>query len=165
MTDASHREDRSPARSVSAPNGSDTSPHPYLDLAPAHVHLSIDDIVRGLKHYRRIAKQDLMRAAVTDDPEATILHAEARRDVYARLADVAVDGTPEEVALAALTEYAQLPFTHGATGHDVASIRGREHALENVFLMIGLEPKIRREARKRRPPLGGHRLASDHDGV
>jgi hypothetical protein len=127
--------------------------HPFRDLAPTVVHLSNDDIVRGLKHYRRIAKQDLLRAELSDDPEATILHAEARRDVYASLAEVASTGTPEEVALAALTEYAQLPFLHGASGAEHAKTKGRENALENVFLMIGLEPKVRREARKRRPPL------------
>ena len=33
-------------------------------------------------------------------------------------------------------------------------IKGRENALENFFLMIGLEPKIRREVRSRRPSSG-----------
>jgi uracil-DNA glycosylase len=33
-------------------------------------------------------------------------------------------------------------------------LRARENALENFFLMIGLEPKVRREARSQRPALG-----------
>ena len=43
------------------------------------VVLSTEEIVRGLKHYRRIAKQDLLLANETDNPEAFRRHAEARR--------------------------------------------------------------------------------------
>lgn len=43
------------------------------------VVLSLDEIVRGLKHYRRIAKQNVLRAPETKNPEALCAHAEARR--------------------------------------------------------------------------------------
>jgi hypothetical protein len=33
------------------------------------VTLSTEEIVRGLKHYRRIAKQDVLRAPETPSPE------------------------------------------------------------------------------------------------
>jgi len=42
------------------------------------------------------------------------------------------------------------------TGTDDGSfteIKGEENALENFFLMIGLEPRVRREVRSQRPPL------------
>jgi hypothetical protein len=32
-------------------------------------------------------------------------------------------------------------------------VKGKENALENFFLMIGLDPKVRREARRERQPL------------
>lgn len=117
------------------------------------VVLSTDEILRGLKHYRRIAKQDLLRADQAEHPDAFRRHAEARREVYAQLAEVANDGTPEEVALAALELYKSLPFVTGTAANDHIDVKGRENALENFFLMIGLEPKVRREVRSQRPSL------------
>ena len=117
------------------------------------VVLSTDEIVRGLKHYRRIAKQDLLRAAEAEHPEAFRRHAEARREVYAELAELAAEATPEEVARTALELYKDLPFVTGTPAHEHVDVKGRENALENFFLMIGLEPKVRREVRSQRPSL------------
>ncbi|NLG08755.1 MAG: hypothetical protein GX560_05815 [Deinococcales bacterium] len=123
------------------------------------VVLTSEEIKRGLKHYRRIARQDLLRADETDNPEAFRRHAEARRSVYAYLTEVAETKSPDEVALEALRAYESLPFVTGSDDLEHTEIKGRENALENFFLMIGLEPKIRREVRSRRPsakrPAGG----------
>ena len=51
------------------------------------VTLSSEEILRGLKHYRRIAKQDLLRAPESPSPDAFTKHAEARREVYGTLAE------------------------------------------------------------------------------
>lgn len=117
------------------------------------VVLSSDEITRGLKHYRRIAKQDVLRAAETDDPDAFRRHAEARRSVYATLSDLAEVRSPSEVVTEALRLYRELPFVTGSDDRDHTEIKGRENALENFFLMIGLEPKVRREVRSQRPSL------------
>ena len=77
------------------------------------VVLSSDEIVRGLKHYRRIAKQDILRAPETPNPEAFRCHAEARRTIYARLTDVAEAQSPADVVLEALEYYKGLPFVTG----------------------------------------------------
>jgi len=118
------------------------------------VVLSTDEILRGLKHYRRIAKQDLLRADRAEHPEAFRRHAEARREVYGTLAEVAGRKTPEQVARAALELYRELPFVTGTPAEEHVDVKGRENALENFFLMIGLEPKIRREVRSQRPSSG-----------
>lgn len=118
------------------------------------VVLTTDEILRGLKHYRRIAKQDLVRADEAEHPDALRRHAEARREVYARLAEIAETATPEEVARSALALYKDLPFVTGTPAEDHVDVKGRENALENFFLMIGLEPKVRREVRSQRPSLG-----------
>lgn len=118
------------------------------------VVLSSEEIIRGLKHYRRIAKQDLLRAPETDDPDAFRLHAEARRSVYAELSQLAEVKSPDEVAEAALQAYRELPFVTGSELPEHTEIKGRENALENFFLMIGLEPRVRREARSARPSSG-----------
>lgn len=115
--------------------------------------LSSDEIVRGLKHYRRIARQDVLRSQETDDPETFRTHAEARRSIYAHLAEIADTKTPEDVVREALRCYRELPFVTGTPDGEHTEIKGKENALENFFLMIGLEPKVRREVRSQRPKL------------
>ena len=117
------------------------------------VVLSSDEIVKGLKHYRRIARQDVLRAPETDNPDIFRSHAEARRGVYARLTEVAETQSPNAVVLVALECYKELPFVSGTGETEHIDIKGQENALENFFLMIGLEPKIRREVRSQRPKL------------
>lgn len=117
------------------------------------VVLSSEEILRGLKHYRRIAKQDLLRCSQTDDPDRFRRHAEARREIYGELAAIAEEHSPEDVVQAALQRYQDLPFVSGSEEQEHTEIRGRENALENFFLMIGLEPKVRREVRSQRPSL------------
>lgn len=117
------------------------------------VVLSSDEIIRGLKHYRRIAKQDLLRSSETDHSERLRCHAEARREVYAHLTDLAEKASPAEVAREALKLYQELPFVTGSSEDEFVDIKAKENALENFFLMIGLEPKVRREVRSQRPPL------------
>ena len=119
----------------------------------AQVVLSTEEIIRGLKHYRRIARQDLLRAPETDYPERITLHAEARRAVYSELAGIAETKTPDDVLATALEAYSKLPFVTGQDEDQFAEIKGQENAYENFFLMVGLAPKVRREARSQRPPL------------
>jgi hypothetical protein len=117
------------------------------------VVLSSEEILRGLKHYRRIAKQDLLRAPETPSPDAFTRHAEARREVYGALAEYAETGAPEDVVERALGLYRELPFVTGTSEDAHPDVKGKENALENFFLMIGLDPKVRREARRERKPL------------
>lgn len=114
------------------------------------VVLSSEEILRGLKHYRRIAKQDLLLANETDNPEAFKRHAEARRGIYSYLSEIAETRSPAEVVKVALDAYRELPFVTGSSDEAHTEIKGRENALENFFLMIGLEPKVRREVRSQR---------------
>ncbi len=115
-----------------------------------NVVLSSEEILRGLKHYRRIAKQDLLLAGETENPDAFRRHAEARRTVYSHLSELAQTMTPPEVVEEALKAYRDLPFVSGSTDDAHTEIKGQENALENFFLMIGLEPKLRREVRSQR---------------
>lgn len=113
--------------------------------------LSTEQILQGLKHYRRIARQDMLRAAETPHPDAFLKHAEARREIYAELSSKAEEGSAEDVLEHALTLYRNLPFVTGTPEHEHPEIKGQENALENFFLMVGLDPKKRREARSSRP--------------
>lgn len=118
-----------------------------------NVVLSCEEIKRGLKHYRRIAKQDILLSAEAENPESFRRHAEARRTVYAHLGRLAETRSPQEVVLEALRCYQELPFVTGTSSGEYVDVKGRENALENFFLLVGLEPKIRREVRSQRPAL------------
>jgi hypothetical protein len=116
--------------------------------------LNTDDLIKGLKHYRRIAKQDIVRSGESSDQPWLKDHATARREVYARLAELAAEQDPEQVVQEALDWYKQLPFVTGTEDGEHVEVKGQENALENFFLMVGLAPKVRREYRSQRPSLG-----------
>lgn len=125
-----------------------------MTSSPATTTLSTEQLLQGLKHYRRIARQDMLRAAETPYPAAFSQHAEARRAVYMQLTEAAESHTPDEVLALALAQYAELPFVTGTPEDEYAEIKGRETALENFFLLLNLAPKLRREVRSKRPKLG-----------
>ena len=115
--------------------------------------MTTEQLLQGLKHYRRIARQDLLRAPETPHPDAFRLHAEARRALYVALEGRASESGPQGAVDFAVAEYRALPFTTGTAEHEHPGLKGRENGLENFFLMIGLDPKMRREARSARPKL------------
>ncbi len=123
------------------------------------VVLSSDEIVRGLKIYKGIAKQDVENAEELalqrefNDPDIIRQHAEARRIIYAKLTEIAETQSPNAVLNEALECYKKLPFVNGTSESEHVGIKGQENALENFFLMIGLERKVRREVRSQRPKL------------
>ncbi len=115
--------------------------------------LNTEQLLQGLKHYRRIARQDMLRAPETPWPAAFLTHAESRREVYVALGTYAEAHASDEVVEHALELYRQLPFVTGTAEHEHPDVKGRENALENFFLLVGLDPKTRREARSKRPRL------------
>lgn len=115
--------------------------------------MTTDQLLQGLKHYRRIARQDMLRASETPHPDAFLKHAESRRELYVALGTYAEAHASDEVIAHSLELYRQLPFVTGTPEHAYPEIKGRENALENFFLLVGLDPKTRREARSHRPKL------------
>lgn len=124
-----------------------------LETMELNVSLSSGELLKGLKHYRRIARQDLLQAGDSADGERIRLHAESRREVYGHLAELASTEPASEVLRAALRLYRSLPFVTGTPEESYPDIKGRETALENFFAMINLEPRIRREIRSQRSRL------------
>ena len=92
------------------------------------VVLTSEEIKRGLKHYRRIARQDLLRAEETDNPEAFTRHAEARRAVYAHLTEIAEAMSPDEVDAG----------VGGATANHIAVMLGRLAQKHQVLVVTHL---------------------------
>lgn len=125
------------------------------------ISLSNEDIIRGLKHYKGIAKQDIIRADESSDAERLRDHAHARRQVYKQLIEVAENEDASTVVSNALEQYSKLPFVTGTPEDEHIDIKGQESALENFFLMIGLDAKTRRETRSKRPSLKKQAQAAD----
>ncbi len=117
------------------------------------VALTADEMVKGLKHYRRIAKQDLLRSTQTARPEFYEKLARTRRTLYTQLAEIADLEGPVAAVQKALEFYKTLPFVTGTPDGEYPEIKGRESALENFFKMVGLEPKVRRKIRSQRPSM------------
>lgn len=113
--------------------------------------LTTEQLLQGLKHYRRIARQDMLRASETSHPDAFLKHAEERRRIYVDLGDYAETNGTEKAVEEAVRLYQLLPFATGTAEHEYPDIKGQENALENIFLLVGLNPKRRREARSKRP--------------
>lgn len=124
-----------------------------LENMELSIALSCDEIIRGLKHYRRIARQDMLHAEQQPDYERHAEHAKSRREVYSHLAELASAEPASEVLREALRLYQELPFVTGTPEDRHVDIKGRENALENFFLMVNLEPKIRRQVRSQRSRL------------
>ena len=102
------------------------------------VQVGQDDLLRALKGFKGLAKQDLL---LTNDtgPQANYrkTHAEARREVYLRLIDFIETGGFENACVFAYQEYLKLPedITDNPSG------QGRKQALEMFFKVIGITPE------------------------
>jgi len=120
-----------------------------------------DDVLRALKRFRRLAKQDLLMSEHTSDPAYWKEQAEARRRTYAALIEWVsqrgVDAAHEE----AIRAYAALPLLR-AKGEDPVT-SGSEQAFELFFLTIGIAEKelvrMRNGRRKRQSSASDGRKA------
>lgn len=114
--------------------------------------LSVSSVEEGLKRYRKIAQQDMLLAPHTPHPEAFLQAAQTRHRLYHAYGDrLAAGESVDDLLEHALAEYRTLPFTHGLPAREGGELRGTEQALENLFVLLGLPPKRRREARSARP--------------
>lgn len=117
------------------------------------VTMSAREIVEGLESYRAIAKQDMLRAPMSTRPDLHQCQAEVRRDVYGELQQLALDCTPNELVQKALEHYQELLLAPKVQEERCAEARAQAQALENFFVLVGLDPDIQVQARNLRPRL------------
>ena len=92
-----------------------------------------DDVLLGLKRFRRLAKQDLLASAHTSNPEFWRKQAEARRETYAALTELVEREGVEAAYHWAMVQRVTLPPPSG--DDPVAS--GKRQALELFLALIG----------------------------
>src|SRR5690606_16096479 len=104
------------------------------------VQVSSEDVLKALKKFKRLAKQDILASEKTPDPEFWRAQAEFRRRVYDRLmAQVNSEGVAAACEMARKA-YAELPLQRardGASGlHGVGEspeVSAERQALELFF--------------------------------
>lgn len=101
------------------------------------VQVERDDLLRALKSFKRIAKQELLLTDQTPEIEYRKTHAEARREIYAKLIDLVESSGITEACVFALAEYNNLPEV---VKEDDPAMNGHLQALELFFKLIGVTP-------------------------
>ena len=98
-----------------------------------------DDILRALKHFKRIAKQELLVNDSLPQTEIHKTHAEARRTIYSKLIQLIEESGVENACVFAFNEYLGLPDNHSQDNLLNPSIYGQIQALEMFFNIIGVQ--------------------------
>ena len=102
------------------------------------IQIAKDDVLRGLKKFKRLAKQDLLASSLTSNPDYWRIQAEARRRKYSDLMELVDDKGVDLACKVAMSDYAKLPLFDSLEG-DAPEIRGTEQALEMFFTLLGME--------------------------
>lgn len=97
-----------------------------------------DDILRALKHFKRIAKQELLVNDSLPQTEIRKAHAEARRVIYSKLIQLIEASGVENACVFAFNEYLGLPDSHQDNLLN-SLIYGQTQALEMFFNIIGIQ--------------------------
>jgi hypothetical protein len=111
------------------------------------VQLNAEDVIRGLKRLKSLAKQDILISSRAPDPELWLKTATARKEKYEALITLVEEHGVERAYQIALDDYAYLaasmpPDSDGILPH----AKGEEQALEIFFKTLGLNGDILQDA-------------------
>lgn len=97
-----------------------------------------EDLLRALKRFKSLAKQDLLTSELTSDPVFWQTHAEARRNEYTRLINLIENSGVEKACVYAFKTFQEQQ--QDADGEQTGEQRGSAQAIELFFQIIGLSP-------------------------
>lgn len=120
------------------------------------VQLNAEDIIRGLKRLKSLAKQDILISSRAPDPELWLKTATARKEKYEALITLVEEHGVQRAYQIALDDYASLvalvpPDSDGS----LTCAKGEEQALEIFFKTLGLNGDTLQDARSNRVEVGG----------
>jgi hypothetical protein len=113
------------------------------------IQVGRDDLLRALKRFKGIAKQDLLVNDPTPKSDFLKAHAEARRETYTKLIDLVEESGIENACAFAFTEYQKLPLLDSEAAAEPVA-KGHLQALEMFFNVIGIEADKLRGSRVER---------------
>ncbi|MBE3577479.1 MAG: hypothetical protein IMX00_07280 [Limnochordales bacterium] len=96
-----------------------------------------EDVLRALKKFKRLAKQDLLASQLMADPEFWEQQAIARRAVYEELMLKVENEGVEPAYREAKMRYLALPLL-ASDDHTNPKLHGEEQALEMFFTILGV---------------------------
>ncbi|MGI6037939.1 MAG: hypothetical protein ACOYD6_06890 [Limnochordia bacterium] len=102
------------------------------------INVAKEDVLRGLKKFKRLAKQDLLASDMTSNPQFWREQAEARRNLYDRLMELVNTQGVEMAYRITSKEYAALPLDCLSTDTPDPDISGRQQAYELFFTILGV---------------------------
>ena len=106
------------------------------------IRISNEDVLRGLKRFKRLAKQDLLASNLTSNPQFWRTQAEARRTQYTELMEIVEKDGVEMAYRHAVGRYASLPrLASGEPTQPEPTLAGQRLALEMFFTMLGVTNK------------------------
>jgi hypothetical protein len=105
------------------------------------IRIAKDDVLRGLKKFKRLAKQDLLASSLTSNPHYWSTQAEARRAEYGELMEIVDDDGVEIAYRKAVQRYASLPLVAQGECPD-PEVSGCRQALEMFFTMLGVSAEV-----------------------
>ena len=101
------------------------------------VQIERDDLVRALKSFKGLAKQDLLASGPSRQAEYRKTHAVARREIYAKLIDLVESSGIQNACVFAFQEYRNLMAGGDLPTADPIS-SGHFQALEMFFNVLGV---------------------------
>lgn len=99
-------------------------------------NVTASDVVRALKKFKRLAKQDLLASELTSNPQFWREQAQARRATYDALMALVESEGVDAAYRYALDENAALPLL-GSEG-ETAAVKGKRQALQMFFSLLGV---------------------------
>lgn len=101
------------------------------------VQIERDDLVRALKSFKGLAKQDLLAGGTSLQAEYRKTHATARREIYAKLIELVESSGIQNACVFAYQEYRNL-MADGVLPTDDPTSSGHFQALEMFFNVLGV---------------------------
>ncbi|HEY8532096.1 MAG TPA: hypothetical protein VIL08_07595 [Limnochorda sp.] len=98
---------------------------------------SREDVLTGLKRFKRLAKQDILASSHTSRPEFWRRQAEVRREEYTRLMAWVEEEGVEAAYRKALERYEALPLSNSSEELS-PEVSGRQQALELFLGLLGM---------------------------
>jgi hypothetical protein len=102
-----------------------------------HLTPEKESVLKGLNSFKAIAKQDLLVAHCTENPEYWKRHAESRRTVYKDLIAQVEEQGVDSACARALNEYRRMIQQREETPES----KGKQEALENFLSLCGFDER------------------------
>lgn len=110
------------------------------------IQVAGEDLLRALKRFKGLAKQDLLSSDLSPDPQFWRTHAETRRTEYKKLIEIVENSGVENACVYAYNTYESLLVS--TDERDLATYKGREQAIELFFQILGITPEELQVSRK-----------------